>query len=107
MAVYQVFLKEDEDRRVTFAASSVICNLVNDFSPLRTVRHLSDVLRILMNSQPMLDQGLIARLVHLLTSEDLGLRLNSLWAFKNLLHKSSTELKNTVMEAIGWRNLAK
>ena len=35
--VYRVFLKEDEDRRVTFAASSVICNLVNDFSPLRTV----------------------------------------------------------------------
>lgn len=37
MAVYKVFLKEGEDRRVTFAASSVICNLVNDFSPLRNV----------------------------------------------------------------------
>ena len=37
MKVYGVFLNEDEDRRVTFAASSVICNLVNEFSPLRPV----------------------------------------------------------------------
>jgi hypothetical protein len=39
LKVFRVFLKEDEDRRVTFAASSVICNLVNEFSPLRSVRH--------------------------------------------------------------------
>ena len=37
MKVYGVFLNDDEDRRVMFAASSVICNLVNDFSPLRPV----------------------------------------------------------------------
>lgn len=37
MKVYGVFLNEVEDRRVMFAASSVICNLVNDFSPLRPV----------------------------------------------------------------------
>jgi hypothetical protein len=37
MKVYGVFLNENEDRRVMFAASSVICNLVNDFSPLRPV----------------------------------------------------------------------
>ena len=40
MKVYSVFLNEDEDRRVMFAASSVICNLVNDFSPLRPVGFL-------------------------------------------------------------------
>jgi hypothetical protein len=55
----------------------------------------------------MLEQGLVTRLVHLLGSEDLGLRLNALWAFKNLLHKSSSELKRTIMECIGWGNLAK
>jgi len=43
MKVYGVFLNEDEDRRVMFAASSVICNLVNDFSPLRPVSDLSDL----------------------------------------------------------------
>lgn len=37
MKVYGVFLNKTEDRRVMFAASSVICNLVNDFSPLRPV----------------------------------------------------------------------
>lgn len=41
MKVYSVFLNEDEDRRVMFAASSVICNLVNDFSPLRPVGSFS------------------------------------------------------------------
>jgi len=54
----------------------------------------------------MLEQGLVTRLVHLLGSEDLGLRLNALWAFKNLLHKSSSELKRNVMECIGWDRLA-
>ncbi len=35
LAVYQIFRKKDEDPRVTLAASAAICNLVNDFSPLR------------------------------------------------------------------------
>lgn len=43
MKVYNVFLNEDEDRRVMFAASSVICNLVNDFSPLRPVGEPPDL----------------------------------------------------------------
>ncbi|KAF9651456.1 ARM repeat-containing protein [Thelephora ganbajun] len=91
MKVYGVFLNEDEDRRVMFAASSVICNLVNDFSPLRPV---------------MLEQRLIARLVDLTKSDDRGLRLNALWAFKNLLHKSSSAQKQTVMTALGWNTLS-
>jgi len=91
MKVYGVFLNDGEDRRVMFAASSVICNLVNDFSPLRPV---------------MLEQGLIARLVDLTKSDDRGLRLNALWAFKNLLHKSSSGLKQTVMTALGWSTLS-
>lgn len=38
LAVYEIFCKEDEDIRVRHVASSVICNLVPDFSPLREVR---------------------------------------------------------------------
>lgn len=38
MAAYQLFLKQDEDRRITFVASTVVCNLVNESSPLRDVR---------------------------------------------------------------------
>ena len=55
----------------------------------------------------MLEQGLIARLVELTKSDDRGLRLNALWAFKNLLHKSSSALKQTVMTALGWNTLSR
>ena len=37
LSVYQVFCKEDEDQRVRHAASTVICNLVTDFSPMKEV----------------------------------------------------------------------
>ena len=37
IAVYNLFKKEDEDIRVTAAALATVCNLVNEFSPLRTV----------------------------------------------------------------------
>ena len=55
----------------------------------------------------MLEQGLIARLVDLTKSDDRGLRLNALWAFKNLLHKSSSAQKQTVMTALGWNTLSR
>ena len=42
LAAYRLFQKQDEDRQVTFAASSVVCNLVNECSPLRDVRGLLD-----------------------------------------------------------------
>lgn len=38
MELFAIFKKEDEDPRVTYAALNTICNLVNDFSPLRPVR---------------------------------------------------------------------
>ena len=38
--VFQIFKKEDEDRNVTNAALSAVCNLVIEFSPLRLVRLL-------------------------------------------------------------------
>lgn len=41
----------------------------------------------------------------LMHSEEPGLRLNALWAFKNLLYKSNLELKRKVMNAIEWSEL--
>ena len=38
LAVFRLFMKEDEDRQVMYAASTVVCNIVTDFSPLRSVR---------------------------------------------------------------------
>ncbi|KAI0333622.1 ARM repeat-containing protein [Cubamyces sp. BRFM 1775] len=86
LAVFQLFLKTDEDRQVMHAASAVICNVVTNFSPLRTT---------------LLEQGVIQRLVQLLRSDDIELKLNALWAYKNLLYKASPELKREVMGAIG------
>ncbi|KAJ2929905.1 hypothetical protein H1R20_g7191, partial [Candolleomyces eurysporus] len=50
-----------------------------------------------------LEQGLMPRLVHLLLhSGDSAIRMNALWAIKNLLYKSSTETKRDVMRELGW-----
>ncbi|KAI9065407.1 ARM repeat-containing protein [Trametes sanguinea] len=91
LAVFQLFMKQDEDRRVMHAASAVICNIVTNFSPLRTA---------------LLEQGVIPRLVQLLRSSDIELKLNALWAFKNLLYKATPELKREVIGAIGWSEIS-
>jgi armadillo repeat-containing protein 8 len=36
-ALFAVFTKEDEDRRVVHAALTAVCNLVSQYSPLRTL----------------------------------------------------------------------
>ncbi|KAI0822769.1 ARM repeat-containing protein [Trametes gibbosa] len=87
LAVFQLFMKEDEDRQVMHASSAVICNIVTNFSPLRTT---------------LLEQGVIARLIQLLHADDKDLKLNALWAFTNMLYKASPELKHEVVNAIGW-----
>ncbi|KAI0064492.1 ARM repeat-containing protein [Artomyces pyxidatus] len=88
--LYQTFLKQDEDRRVTYAALTAVCNLVSEYSPLR---------------QPFLDQGLVKRLSQLLRSGHAELRLNALWAIKNLVYRCSSGLKHSVVEEIGWKDL--
>lgn len=37
MKVFEIFKKEDEDRRVLSAALFAVCNIVNGFSPLKPV----------------------------------------------------------------------
>lgn len=43
LQVFEIFKKEEEDRRVTSAALAAVCNLLNDFCPLRPVRLCSQV----------------------------------------------------------------
>ncbi|KAJ7164100.1 ARM repeat-containing protein [Mycena filopes] len=97
MAVFRIFLREGagkgeekEDRRVTAAALAAVCNIVNEFSPLRPI---------------YLDLGLMPRLVKLLGGGDATLRLSALWAVKNLLSKTSGETKRDVMQCLGWNRL--
>lgn len=42
------------------------------------------------------------RLLELLQTSDAALKLNSLWAVKNLLRNSTTETKRSVMSKLGW-----
>jgi hypothetical protein len=53
----------------------------------------------------MLRDEAITRLVDLLSSDDSGLKLNTLWAIKNLLWKSASTVKKSVMDRIGWHTL--
>lgn len=91
MALYRVFKKEDEDVRVTAASLATVCNLVNDFSPLRSV---------------MLEDGLLPRLMQLFEMENQEIRVSVLWAIKNLLAKSVSRMKDTTMQHLGWSYLA-
>ncbi|KAF9220191.1 ARM repeat-containing protein [Gyrodon lividus] len=91
LALYEVFKKEDEDLRVTFAALATVCNLLNDFSPLRPT---------------MLERGLLPRLMRLFTVDDQDIPVSVLWALKNLLCKSNLDTKKKVMEHLAWSHLA-
>ncbi|KAF8881879.1 hypothetical protein BD779DRAFT_1675220 [Infundibulicybe gibba] len=91
LTVFKIFKKEDEDRRVMLASLLAVCNLVNDFSPLRSV---------------FLEQGLTARLIQMLQSGEPAFSLNALWALKNLMYKATSNIKRDVMGQVGWKNLA-
>ncbi|KAH7923488.1 ARM repeat-containing protein [Leucogyrophana mollusca] len=87
LTVFQVFKKPDEDPRVTYAALLAVCNLVNDFSPLRPI---------------FVEQGLLPRLMQLHEVGDTDLRINVLFAMKNLLRMSKIPLKRTTMASLTW-----
>ncbi|THH14939.1 hypothetical protein EW146_g5460 [Bondarzewia mesenterica] len=76
-SLYQTFLQEDEDRRVTFAALLAL----------------------------FLKEGLVKRLSQLLHSGYAKLRLNALWAVKNLLFKCKSSTKQAVMGELGWAEI--
>ncbi|KAH0826946.1 armadillo-type protein [Lanmaoa asiatica] len=108
LALYQVFKKEDEDPRVTSTALAVVCNLVNDFSPLRPVSSALRTRRRLLRrmvDKVMLADGLLPRLMQLAGMEDQDIRVSVLWALKNLLCKSSLATKQMVMTHLGWTHL--
>ncbi|PXF49945.1 Armadillo repeat-containing protein 8 [Gracilariopsis chorda] len=72
------------------SASAALCNLVLEFSPIRT---------------SILENGGICILTGLLSSVDDELRENALWALKNILFKADSETKTAVMNQLGYTNL--
>ena len=55
--------------------------------------------------QTVLESGGVEKLVKLLSSMDNNLRLNSVWALKNLLFQADSEVKATVMNQVTYSRL--
>ena len=52
-----------------------------------------------------MDQGGIEKIVSLVQSTDVKLRLNAVWALKNLLFQADSDIKIQVMSKLGWSGL--
>ena len=75
---------------VQTTASATICNIVLDFSPMKAV---------------VLEKGVLNRLVELVNGQDRVLRLNAVWALKNMLFQADSPTKAAVMKALDWATL--
>ncbi|KAI5862321.1 ARM repeat-containing protein [Durotheca rogersii] len=82
-------LLRHHDIEVQVAATAAVCNLVMDFSPMR---------------EPLVEAGILGILCEHAHSHNPSLRLNALWALKNLVHSSSVDLKKRCVEELesGW-----
>ncbi|PAV23692.1 ARM repeat-containing [Pyrrhoderma noxium] len=83
----EIIQKPDEDPRLINIAMTSICNLVNNFSPLR---------------KTILEQGILSRLIEFARSQEPHLKLSAIWAIKNILYKATTEEKKSIMKQLGW-----
>ena len=75
-------------------ACAVLCNLVLDFSPVK---------------KELVDRGIVTALAACIRSSDESLRLNAIWALKNLVYLADPMLKLTVKHALaaeGWKRCA-
>lgn len=80
--VIRLLAAEDEDVVVKTAACATLCNMVLDFSSVKA---------------NLLEKGAVDLLLGLIRSMNTGLRLNAVWAMKNLLYLAEPKLKQTVM----------
>ncbi|KAI8916597.1 armadillo-type protein [Powellomyces hirtus] len=83
-------LLSDESEDVQLTASATLCNIVLDFSPMK---------------KTVLENGGVERLVDLAKSMDDRLRLNAVWALKNLLFQADSDTKTRVMQELQWDGL--
>ncbi|KAI8926600.1 armadillo-type protein [Entophlyctis helioformis] len=75
---------------VQIEASATLCNIVLDFSPMKKI---------------VLDQGGVKRLVELIDTTERALRLNAVWALKNIIYQTDSPTKGIVMQQLGWQRL--
>lgn len=83
-------LLSDESINVQITAAATLCNIVLDFSPMK---------------KTVLEKGAVEKLCAMVRSMDISLRLNSLWALKNLLYHADSDIKSSVMKQLGFDQL--
>eukprot|EP00158_Paraphelidium_tribonemae_P008457 Partr_v1_DN28582_c0_g1_i5_m73244 putative Armadillo repeat containing 8 len=83
-------LLSDKSTEVQTIASATLCNIVLDFSPMKKV---------------VLDNGGVEKLVELTSSMIQKLRLNCVWALKNLLFQADSATKKFVMDKLTFAHL--
>lgn len=97
-------LLTSQDIEIKVAATAVVCNLVLDFSPMREVRpasYLSIMNRRLILWQAIIEGGILKILCEHAHSMNANLRLNSMWALKNLMSGASNLVKMRCLEELG------
>lgn len=80
----------DENQQVQIIASATLCNIILDFSPMKQI---------------VIDKGGVQRLIELTRSMNSDLRLNAVWALKNMLFQADLDTKKIVMADLKWRVL--
>ena len=112
IAIPLVKLLSDSSVSVQAAASATICNIVLDFSPLKKTiienGGIEKLVSLVLTSNSQVLQSsrmdIDGEAAHIDESSS-SLRLNCLWALKNLLYQSDSEIKTRVMKELHWDNL--
>ncbi|KAG0198070.1 hypothetical protein BGX28_008435 [Mortierella sp. GBA30] len=85
-------LLSDEDPGVLSSATATLCNIVLDVSPMK---------------KTIMERGIVAKFVQMIGCGDNIVRLNAVWAIKNLVFGADSEVKEAVMQQFGYHNLAR
>ncbi len=83
-------LIEQNDENDKNAACATLCNLVLDFSPMKT---------------SAISKGALDAVLLLLGNMNSSLRLNAVWALKNLLYMAEPTVKRAVMDKLTYERL--
>ncbi|KAI9844512.1 MAG: hypothetical protein M1838_002160 [Thelocarpon superellum] len=99
-------LLKHDDLEVQIAATAAVCNLVLEFSPMREVSDTSSARRqvsphLMRDEQAIMRAGILKILCEHAHSNNTRLRLNALWALKNLVCSAENAIKMTCLQELG------